>query len=293
MNRLASITTSNRQFHIYQQHAFRPFLSVTSPYLRTRSSTTSSSFTSAAYSSSRSRNGIRVYQYLHHHQQQRRSFSTQQFTAEERGSYDPERGAYVAEHKAVMQEGDWVCACPLGMRLSEATHKILTNAGWAKHEVERDVAEVKGFRTTSSGEMSVAQFQILPWYERFAMKRDVNQVSVGRFFTVEALKLLEQHLVPSSRRGDPYHHLRRREMEDDFRLFDEGPGRSEHCTRKNMQTATGKSQRYAQPSLAQYQAFRKEYVKRNGPTDDDVIYREWFTTFGYNAEQMEPRAIKW
>ena len=232
-----------------------------------------------------------------HHRYQlhqvRRRFSTHHFTGDERGSYDPERGAYVAEHKAVMYEGDWVCACPLGMRLSEATRQILTKAGWASHEIERDCAELKAFRTTGAGEMSVAQFQVLPWYERFSMKADVDQSTIGCYFTQEAMKLLEKNLVPPSRRGDPYHHLRRREMEDDFRLYDEGPGRSENCTRRNMSTAAGKNLKYAQPSLAQYNAFRKEYVKRNGPTDDEVLYREWFTTFGYSAELLEPRSIKW
>ena len=74
-----------------------------------------------------------------------RGFSTKDARPGEMGRTvpDPANSSWISEQRAVIREGDWVCQFPLCTPLVDAARIVLRKAGWAPHEIEREIAEIR------------------------------------------------------------------------------------------------------------------------------------------------------
>jgi len=222
-----------------------------------------------------------------------RGFSTKDARPGEMGRTvpDPANSSWISEQRAVIREGDWVCQFPLCTPLVDAARIVLRKAGWAPHEIEREIAEIQPPRGINGEKVpvhTVETFQQLPWSLRC---RPGGKSTM--YVTLECVKLLETALVPPSARSDPYHHLRKRDMEDEYTFNERTVNHTKSFTRRNMRVAEGRDESLGRPSRAQYIAFCDEYERRNGPTDEEDMYREWVASHGYDPSTMEPQAMEW
>lgn len=119
--------------------------------------------------------------------------------------------------RPVVQEEDWRCAYKLTERMEDVVRDILKKDGWNELEVQREMEQIferklHGSRSSLNTWTTVEEFQRTPWYRRYKP----TDTSPAKYISYEVIKLLERALIAPSLRTDPYAHLRKRHMEDNW-----------------------------------------------------------------------------
>jgi hypothetical protein len=184
------------------------------------------------------------------------------------------------------REGDWVCAYPLTHRMEEVVADLLQKNGWSEIEIKREISQIfaiKTVRTAGSNTArwaTVEEFQRTPWYARYRP----NDVSTTHYISYECMKILEDNLIAPSQRKDPYAHLRKRHLEDQFAHERFSENHARHITREELGRMTPGMPEYGTVSRKKYLQFCKEYDKRNKAKGDftqkDEQYHAWRSSLG-------------
>lgn len=167
--------------------------------------------------------------------------------------------------RPLTREESWKCPYRLTERMEFVVQDILKAAGWSNIEIEREMSQIferkfAGSRSSLNTWSTVEEFQRTPWYRRYKPTDD----TVAKYISYEAMKLLEQTLIPPSLRTDPYSHLRKRHMEDNW-MNDKFLEDSAKCiTRDQLAQQTKGMRQYGSFSRKQFLKFEEKFKKAHG-----------------------------
>ncbi|KEG09420.1 hypothetical protein DQ04_05251050 [Trypanosoma grayi] len=119
--------------------------------------------------------------------------------------------------RPVAKEEGWRCAYKLTDSMEDVVRDVLKKDGWSDIEVQREMEQIferksHAIRSSLNTWTTVEEFQRTPWYRRYKP----TDTCAAKYISYEAIKLLESALIPPSLRTDPYAHLRKRHMEDNW-----------------------------------------------------------------------------
>lgn len=183
--------------------------------------------------------------------------------------------------KPVVREGDWVCEEALTETMEVAIPRILKRRGWNEVEIQREV-DYFFLKKCSSHATSrlvswrtVEDFQRTPWHRRFR----TADGTVGQYISYECLKALEAALVPPSMRGDPYAHLRKRHLEEQFQSEPYSENAVKPVTREKLGAMTPGMPTYGTVTRAKFLEFDRKYKEhRTSMSTDNDSYHAWLTS---------------
>lgn len=164
--------------------------------------------------------------------------------------------------RPLAREDAWHCAYKLSDRMEFVIADLLKKNGWSDIEVRRELDQIferktRGSRSSLNTWSTVEEFQRTPWYRRYKPTDD----TVAKFISYEAMKILEEALIPPSLRGDPYAHLRKRHMEDNWMndKFSEATAKS--ITRERLAQQTKGMPEYGRITRKKFLEFDAELKK--------------------------------
>lgn len=167
--------------------------------------------------------------------------------------------------RPLAREESWVCPYRLTDRMEFVIRDILKKAGWSSIEIERELAQIferkyAGSRSSLNTWSTVEEFQRTPWYRRYKPTDD----TVAKYISYEAMKLLEQTLIPPSLRTDPYSHLRKRHMEDNWMNDKFLEDSAKFITREQLAAQTKGMPQYGSFSRKDFLQFEEKFKKLHG-----------------------------
>lgn len=183
--------------------------------------------------------------------------------------------------RPISQEESWTCAYKLSDRMEFVVRDLLLRNGWSDVEADREVNQIferkqTGSRSSLNTWSTVEDFQRTPWYRRYKPTDD----TVAKFISYEAMKVLEVALIPPSLRADPYAHLRRRHLEDNWMNDKFSEDTAKYVTRQQLAKQTPGTPQYGSLSRKQFMAFDEKFKKMNGGGEAHVneVYAAWLQT---------------
>ncbi|CAD2218308.1 hypothetical protein AGDE_00081 [Angomonas deanei] len=182
--------------------------------------------------------------------------------------------------RPVSREDAWRCTYKLSERMENVIRDILTKEKWSEIEIQRELDQIferkeRGSRASLNTWTTVEEFQRTPWYRRYKPADD----TAAKYISYELMKLLEENLIPPSLREDPYAHLRKRHMEDNWMndRFSEEKARS--ITREKLAVQTIGMPQYGSITRKKYLEFESEYKKMNGSNIRvNEVYLAWLSS---------------
>lgn len=184
--------------------------------------------------------------------------------------------------RPITREDGWKCAYKLSDRMSWVVRDVLTKKGWDEPEIQRELDQIferskRGSRASLNTWNTVEDFQRTPWYRRYRPTDDIG----AKFISYEALKLLEEALIPPSMREDPYSHLRKRHMEDNWMNDKFSESSARYVTRKDLAHHTLGHPSYGTRTRSQFLQFERQF-RQNGGSNAHVneVYQAWLRSQG-------------
>ena len=179
--------------------------------------------------------------------------------------------------RPVTAEEGWRCEYRLSERMEEIIPKVLRKAGFDDEEILRETSQIFGRKKTGSQASlntwsTVEEFQRTPWYRRFKP----SDSTVAQYISYEAMKALEAALVPPSMRTDPYSHLRKRHLEDNWLNEKFSEQHAQYIRRDDLKSYTRGSVEYGRVTRRDFMKFEADYKAKHGgmPTQNEV-YHSW------------------
>ncbi|CAJ1010449.1 hypothetical protein Q4I28_005763 [Leishmania naiffi] len=182
--------------------------------------------------------------------------------------------------RPVAREESWRCAYKLSDRMEFVIRDILTKNKWSPLEVDRELAQIferkeVGSRSSLNTWSTVEEFQRTPWYRRYKPTDD----TAAKYISYEAMKLLESALIPPSLRVDPYAHLRKRHMEDNWMNDKFSEDSAKYITRAGLAQHTKGMPQYGQMSRRKYMEFERKFRNMQGSNMHvNEIYSAWLSS---------------
>lgn len=180
--------------------------------------------------------------------------------------------------RPLSREAGWVCRFRLNQRMEEVIPIILKENGWTEEQVQR---ELNGIYYNRDGGTSVAslnvwstveEYQRTPWFRRFRPTDTRSNV----YISYEALKLMETELIPPSLRVDPYAHLRKRHMEDNWLHDKYSETSAKYVTKNSLDRYTKGSENYGTVTRKKYLQFNEKFKKEHGGMPQlNEAYNSW------------------
>lgn len=182
--------------------------------------------------------------------------------------------------RPVSREEAWRCAYKLSDRMEFVVRDVLTKNEWSPVEVDREMAQIferkeMGSRSSLNTWSTVEEFQRTPWYRRYKPTDD----TAAKFISYEAMKLLEAALIPPSLRTDPYAHLRKRHMEDNWMNDKFSEDSAKYITREKLAQQTKGMPQYGQMNRRKFLEFEKKFRSKNGSNKHvNEVYSAWLNS---------------
>ena len=182
--------------------------------------------------------------------------------------------------KPTTKEGEWKLRFNLSDRMVNVIRVLLQEAGWKEPEINREIGEIFACqREARKGAQygnwtTVEEFQRTPWYRRYRP----NDSHTVTYCSHDCLKILEENLIPPSQRHDPYAHLRKRHLEDQYMTERFSEENARHITREELAKHTpGMSEFGKAGGRAAFLAFDKDYRAKNRGVfvHQNEVYRAW------------------
>lgn len=182
--------------------------------------------------------------------------------------------------RPISKEENWRCFYRLSDRMEEVVRDILLKNNWEEVEIEREMGQIferkaQGSRSSLNTWSSVEEFQRTPWYRRYKPTDD----TAAKYISYEAMKLLETALIPPSLRTDPYAHLRKRHMEDNWMNDKFSEDHAKYITRDKLANHTKGMPKYGSITRRKYLDFEKEFLAKDGSNAHvNQTYAAWLCT---------------
>lgn len=179
--------------------------------------------------------------------------------------------------RPLAREGAWRCAYKLSDRMEFVVEDVLRKNRWSEEEIDREMAQLferKTHATRSSLNTwsTVEDFQRTPWYRRYRPTED----TIVKYISYEAMKLLEEALIPPSLREDHYAHLRKRHMEDNWMNEKFSEDAAKYVTRDQLAQQTKGMPQFGRVSRKKYLEFADKYRAMNGSSGQkNEVYAAW------------------
>ncbi|KAG5498481.1 hypothetical protein JKF63_02767 [Porcisia hertigi] len=189
--------------------------------------------------------------------------------------------------RPVTREESWRCAYKLSDRMEYVVRDILTKNQWSALEVDRELAQIferkeVGSRSALNTWSTVEEFQRTPWYRRYKPTDD----TAAKYISYEAMKLLESALIPPSLRVDPYAHLRKRHMEDNWMNDKFSEDSARYLTRERLAQHTKGMPQYGLVSRRKFMEFEKKFRDVHGSNMHvNEIYSAWLNSLDNGNSQ--------
>lgn len=191
--------------------------------------------------------------------------------------------------RPVSREESWRCAYKLSDRMEVVVRDILTKHNWNPLEIDRELSQIferkeVGSRSSLNTWSTVEEFQRTPWYRRYRPTDD----TAAKFISYEAMKLLEAALIPPSLRVDPYAHLRKRHMEDNWMNDKFSEDAAKYVTRAKLAQQTKGMPQYGQMSRRKFLEFEKKFRGMNGSNRHvNEVYAAWLNSQDVPSEEKD------
>lgn len=179
--------------------------------------------------------------------------------------------------RPVAAEERWRCAYRLSDRMEFVVRDLLTKHAWSEVEVQREMDQMyerkhHGSRSSLNTWSTVEEFQRTPWYRRYRPTDD----TAAKFISYEAMKLLEEALIPPSLRTDPYAHLRKRHMEDNWMNDKFSEDHAKYITREKLARHTKGMPQYGSITRKSFLDFEKAFLDKKGSNQHiNETYSAW------------------
>jgi hypothetical protein len=153
--------------------------------------------------------------------------------------------------------------------------KLLRKAGWSELEIDREMQQIYlrktiGATASLNSWNTVEDFQRTPWNRRFRP----TDTCAANFISYECMKLLEEQLVPPSLRSDPYAHLRKRYLEDNWTSDRFSEESARYVRREDLKPHTKGTPEYGRVSRKGFLKFEEEFKKAKSSKGDDMEINE-------------------
>ncbi|CCW61784.1 unnamed protein product [Phytomonas sp. EM1] len=182
--------------------------------------------------------------------------------------------------RPVAREDAWHCAYKLSDRMEFVIRDVLQKNKWSESEIQRELDQiferkVLGSHASLNTWSTVEEFQRTPWYRRYKPSDD----TVAKFISYEAMKLLEEALIPPSLRVDPYSHLRKRHMEDNWMNDRFSEDSAKYVTREMLAQQTVGMPQYGRITRKKFMEFEKKFLTLQGSNlHINEAYAAWLRT---------------
>ncbi|CCW67921.1 unnamed protein product [Phytomonas sp. Hart1] len=179
--------------------------------------------------------------------------------------------------RPVAREDSWQCAYKLSDRMEGVVRDVLQKHQWSETEIQRELDQIferkaLGSRASLNAWSTVEEFQRTPWYRRYRPSDD----TVAKFISYEAIKLLENALIPPSLREDPYSHLRKRHMEDNWMNDRFCEDSAKYVTREKLAQQTIGTPQYGRITRKKFMDFEKKFITLQGSNKHvNEAYAAW------------------
>ncbi|AAZ11704.1 uncharacterized protein TEOVI_000414700 [Trypanosoma equiperdum] len=184
--------------------------------------------------------------------------------------------------RPVAREEEWSCRYKLTDRMEDVVMDILKKEGWCEAEVQREMSEIferktQGCRSSLNTWTTVEEFQRTPWYRRYKP----TDTCVAKYISYEVVKLLEEALIPPSLRGDPYAHLRKRHMEDNWMNDRFSEEAAKYIQREDLNKHTKGLPQYGQITRRKFLEFDRQFKESYGGKQHvNEAYSAWLQSIG-------------
>lgn len=191
--------------------------------------------------------------------------------------------------RPLSREESWSCKYKLTDRMETVIRDILTKASWSSVEIQRELDQIferkmTGSRSSLNTWSTVAEFQRTPWYRRYKPTDD----TAAKYISYEAIKLLEDALIPPSLRKDPYSHLRKRHMEDNWMNDKFSEDSAKYLGRDKLAQHTKGMQQYGTTTRKKFLQFEKKFRKMHGgQLHVNETYAAWLETTGQDSGESK------
>lgn len=182
--------------------------------------------------------------------------------------------------RPVSYEEGWRCSYKLSDRMEFVVRDVLKRNQWSDLEIEREISQIferkeRGSRSSLNTWSTVEEFQRTPWYRRYKPTDD----TAAKYISYEAIKLLESALVPPSLRVDPYAHLRKRHMEDNWMNDKFSEDSAKYLTREKLARQTRGMPQYGGVTRRSFLDFEEKFRKLHGSNlHVNEAYSAWLRT---------------
>ncbi|CCD14893.1 unnamed protein product [Trypanosoma congolense IL3000] len=184
--------------------------------------------------------------------------------------------------RPVAREEEWSCRYKLTDRMEDVVRDVLQKAGWNELELKREMDEIferktHGSRSSLNTWTTVEEFQRTPWYRRYKP----TDTCVAKYISYEVIKALEEALIPPSLRGDPYAHLRRRHMEDNWMNDRFSEETAKYIRREDLSKHTKGLPEYGQVTRRKFLEFDRMFKEAHGARQHvNEAYSAWLQSIG-------------
>ncbi|KAG8344483.1 hypothetical protein ERJ75_001245600 [Trypanosoma vivax] len=179
--------------------------------------------------------------------------------------------------RPVSREEEWECRYKLTDRMEDVVRDILKKQNWEEAEIQREIEEIferkfHGCRSSLNTWTTVEEFQRTPWYRRYRP----TDTCVAKYISYEVMKLLEEALIPPSLRTDPYSHLRKRHMEDNWMNDRFSEENAKYIRRDDLSKHTKGLAGYGQVSRRKFMEFDRKFREScAGKQHVNEVYSAW------------------
>lgn len=215
---------------------------------------------------------------------QRRWFESDGLMDKERGFGHKMRDIPVltGNPRPVAREDRWTCTYKLSDKMDFVIPDVLRKNGWSDVEIEREMSQIYIGRTVGqqanlNAWTTVEEFQRTPWYRRYRP----SDSNCATYISYEAMKTLETALIPPSLREDPYAHLRKRHLEDNFMNDRFSEENASYIRREDLKKYTKGMPDYGKMTRRKFLEFEEKYKAENkAELKLNETYSAWLSAMG-------------
>ncbi|ORC91090.1 uncharacterized protein TM35_000075140 [Trypanosoma theileri] len=184
--------------------------------------------------------------------------------------------------RPVAKEDDWRCSYKLTDRMEDVVRDILKKNGWSDTEIQREMEQIferkeMGSRSSLNTWSTVEEFQRTPWYRRYKP----TDTCAAKYISYEVIKLLENALIAPSLRSDPYAHLRKRHMEDNWMNDRFSEETAKYVRREQLAKQTKGLPGYGQITRRKFLEFDRKFKASYGAKQHiNESYSAWLQSLG-------------
>ncbi|KAH9580158.1 hypothetical protein LSM04_009351 [Trypanosoma melophagium] len=186
--------------------------------------------------------------------------------------------------RPVAKEDDWRCSYKLTDRMEDVVRDVLKKNNWSDIEIQREVEQIferkyMGSRSSLNTWSTVEEFQRTPWYRRYKP----TDTCAAKYISYEVIKLLENALIAPSLRSDPYAHLRKRHMEDNWMNDRFSEETAKYVRREQLAKQTKGLPGYGQVTRRKFLEFDRKFKASYGAKQHiNESYSAWLQSLGDN-----------